>query len=97
MNKILSAIRTAFAWVGFDGVLHFGISFAVVVLLGWCMPVWIAVAIIAALGLGKELYDLVKVGAKQYDWKHSAHDLICDAAGIVLGVLLCVLYIYTRR
>lgn len=97
INKVFNAIKTACSWVGYDGLLHLGISFAVIVLLGWVMPVWVPVLAAVLAGLGKELYDLIKVGASSYDWKHSLHDLACDGVGIIAGALLCVLYIYARR
>lgn len=97
MKRIFTAIKTALRWIGYDGALHFALSALLVVGFSAFAPVWSGVAVAVALGLGKEIYDLCKVGAKGYDWKHSAHDIACDAAGLLVGFVCVMLFIYVKR
>lgn len=51
-------------------------------LVKWLLPVWVAVGVVIAIGIAKEVYD--KVSEKGCcEWK----DIMCDLIGIVIGVL----------
>ena len=69
-----------------DSAAHFGVSALLVVILGLLLPWWGAAAGALAIGIGKELYD------KKHGGVASWHDVICDLAGIALGVLIVCVY-----
>jgi len=78
---IKNACAAVFAWIRQDGFNHICVSALLVIALGWIRPMWIPIAIVALIGIGKEIYDYVtKKGTPEW------HDLACDAIGIVLGV-----------
>lgn len=75
---------------GVDGVLHFAVCYVIVVTIGlldWIAGVFIAVG----LAIFKECIDWQKHKGEPDYWKHIAHDLLFDALGIVLGILMCLL------
>lgn len=76
MDKIITCI-------GQDGLLHIVFSSLIAVVLSLFLPIWVAAIITFAIGLAKELvYDLwLKKGT--FELK----DLICDAVGIIIGIL----------
>lgn len=78
------------AYIGTDGVLHFGICYAIVVTFG--LIDWVAGVIVAfGLSILKEGWDYARRDKTQsWDWKHTAHDLLFDFLGIVFGVLICL-------
>lgn len=64
-----------------DKVKHFLVSAGLVILLNLILPLWLAVAVVAILGIAKELSD------KSVDvW-----DLVADATGILIGVGVCLI------
>lgn len=64
-----------------DKVKHFLVSAGLVILLNLIIPLWMAVAVVAILGIAKELSD------KSVDvW-----DLVADATGILIGVGVCLI------
>lgn len=79
------------AFIGIDGVLHFGICYAIVVTFG--LMDYIA-GIIFAFGLSvfKECWDYSreKKQTGEWNWRHSLHDLLFDFIGIGLGVAICI-------
>lgn len=70
-------------YFGADGLLHIMCSAALVSVLGWFAPPWIAALLAFLVGIGKEIvYDKwLKKGTPQ--WK----DVVADLAGIALGCL----------
>lgn len=76
MKKILD-------YFGVDGLLHIICCMVIMQLLGNFLPLWAAVLIIAAIGLGKEfIWDRrLKKGTCE------KRDLLADAVGIVLGLI----------
>ena len=70
-------------YFGTDGLLHIVCSAALVSVLSWLAPLWLAVLLALLIGVGKEIiYDkLMKRGTPQ--WK----DVVADLAGIALGCL----------
>ena len=80
----MKIIKAIWRWLRTDGLLH--ITCSALILLALCdvMPLWAAIVITVILGIGKEIYD------RHHDGTAELHDLICDAIGIVLGVLIHV-------
>ena len=76
MKKILD-------YFGVDGLLHISCCMVIMQLLGNFLPLWAAVLITAAIGLGKEfIWDRrLKKGTFE------KRDLLADAVGIVLGLI----------
>ena len=76
MKKILD-------YLGVDGLLHIICCMVIMQLLGNFLPLWAAVLITAAIGLGKEfIWDMrLKKGTFE------KRDLLADAVGIVLGLM----------
>ena len=79
------------AYIGTDGVLHFGICYAIVVTFG--LIDWVA-GVIVTFGLSvlKEGWDYGKQtqGGGKWDWRHTIHDLLFDFLGIGLGIAICL-------
>lgn len=68
--------------IGSDGMKHIILSAILTVVAKWLLPVWVAVGVVMAIGIAKEIYD--KVSEKGCcEWK----DIMCDLIGIVIGVL----------
>lgn len=76
-------INKAFNYFGFDGLKHVIASNVIVVLINVFLPLWIAVVIAAAVGIGKEVVwdKMLKKGT--FDKK----DLIANLVGIAIGCL----------
>ena len=68
--------------LGVDGLLHVLACKLAVDACELFMPLWAAVAVAAAAGLGKEAYDKL-TGKGTPDKK----DLVADAVGIIIGIL----------
>ena len=69
--------------IGQDGLLHILASVVLMDLLCLFLPLWAAIATTAAVGIGKELVWDKWMKKGTFDFK----DLLCDAAGILLGCL----------
>lgn len=80
MSKIMDFIRTK---VGVDGLLHLLVCKIIVDAVEIFAPLWAGVIVAVVAALAKEfIWDkLLKKGT--YDKK----DILCDAAGIVLGLI----------
>lgn len=74
-------INKVFDYFGFDGLKHVIASNLVVVIANLFFPLWLAVIIAAAIGVGKEVVwdKMLKKGT------FSKKDLLADFAGIVMG------------
>lgn len=71
-----------FNLIGSDGMKHIILSAILTVVAKWLLPVWVAVGVVMAIGIAKEIYD--KLSEKGCcEWK----DIMCDLIGIVIGVL----------
>lgn len=75
-------------WFGTDGLAHVLASLVLCAVLGAFLPLWAAVIIALAVGIIKELvWDLwLKKGTAE--WR----DMVSDAVGILLGVLIIILH-----
>lgn len=69
---------------------HFALSALIVVALGWVRPLICAALIALAVGAAKELADYLRAFALvlPFSFKHSLHDLACDAVGVLAGLVL---------
>ena len=74
-------------YFGQDGLAHILASLVLCAVLGAFLPLWAAVVITLAVGFVKELvWDLwLKKGTAE--WR----DIVSDAVGILLGVLIIIL------
>lgn len=90
MKKIADFFKRAVRWVAFDGLLHIETSFILVLLFRLFMPAFFAVLAALVLGLAKEVVDIW--WRKSNTWRQALHDIICDLAGILLGVALFSLW-----
>ena len=71
-----------FNLIGSDGMKHIILSAILTVVAKWLLPAWVAVGVVMAIGIAKEIYD--KVSEKGCcEWK----DIMCDIIGIIIGVL----------
>lgn len=69
--------------IGQDGLLHILASVVIMNALDLFLPLWVAIVTTAAVGIGKELVWDLWMGKGSPSWK----DLLCDAAGILLGCI----------
>ena len=67
--------------VGIDKVAHFAVSAFLVLAIGCFVHIAIAAGCVMAIGFAKELIDA------KLEWK----DLLADALGIVIGVVLLLI------
>lgn len=76
VNKILS-------YIGMDGLLHILVCVVLMNILTLFLPILVSAAIVAVIGIGKELIwdKLLKKGT--CDIK----DLWCDLIGIAIGII----------
>lgn len=84
------AIAKCRRYIGTDGLLHIETSFILVLLFRLFMPAFFAVLAALVLGLAKEVVDIW--WRKSNTWRQALHDIICDLAGILLGVALFSLW-----
>lgn len=79
----LNMIKQLQKHIGFDGLLHIvGIALLLVLLKLFGCPVLFCVLICMAVGIAKELYDLISQNGTP-----EVKDIICDIIGIIIGVL----------
>lgn len=81
-------LRTTLKWMGTDGLLHFLSCYALMLtffpFIGWyaLIPTFVA-------AIGKEHYDLFI--EKDNTAEQVRHDLICDAAGTFVAMLVIII------
>lgn len=70
-------------YFGIDGLVHIIVLTVIVRVVSWFLPLWAAVIVAAAIGMGKELvWDRwLRKGTCE------KKDLIADALGIIIGCL----------
>ena len=68
--------------IGFDGLMHIVLSAIMVGTLKHIIGALGAVAVVALIGIGKEIYDR-RTGKGCAEFK----DIACDLAGIMIGVI----------
>lgn len=65
-----------------DKLKHIVVSAIIAVALNLFLPWWVAAGITFAVGVGKEVYDMIS-GKGCSEWE----DLLVDLVGILIGVL----------
>jgi hypothetical protein len=78
MNKL----SNLFNLIGSDGMKHIILSAILTVVAKWLLPVWVAVGVVLAIGIAKEIYDKVS-GKGCAEWS----DLLADFVGVIIGIL----------
>lgn len=68
--------------IGFDGLLHIVLSAIMVGILKHIIGALLTVAVVAFIGIGKEIYDR-RTGKGCAEFK----DMVCDLVGIMIGVI----------
>ena len=86
MKKLLEYIKKFIHWVRQDGLLHILVSALIVCAFGFIHPLWIPCFIAFAIGISKEVYDLVT--DKGYA---ELHDVLCDLIGIAIGLFVVMI------
>lgn len=82
-SKLMEWANSFYNYFGIDGLLHMFLCYISVSILDLVFPLWIAVVIVAILGLEKELiYDLY-LGKGECSKK----DLMADFIGIILACI----------
>ena len=72
-------------WIRRDGLLHLTVSALLVIAISVLLPVWLSALIALLIGIGKEIWDKYHGGA--CNW----HDVICDVAGIAVGLIIVII------
>ena len=75
-------------YFGQDGLTHILVSLVLCTVLGAFLPLWAAVLIVLAIGIAKELVWDLWMEKGTAEWR----DIVSDAVGILLGVLIIILY-----
>jgi hypothetical protein len=82
----MSKLKELFKWIGADGLLHFLVCYAMMLTLpSFIGIVWSTLAT-TSVAILKEVYDFCI--QKDNDEKAVMHDLIMDASGIVLALVI---------
>lgn len=75
-------------YFGQDGLAHILVSLVLCAVLGAFLPLWAAVLVTLAVGFIKELVWDLWLEKGTAEWR----DIVSDAVGILLGVLIIILY-----
>lgn len=75
-------------YFGQDGLAHILVSLVLCAVLGVFLPLWAAVLIALSVGFIKELVWDLWMEKGTAEWR----DIVSDAVGILLGVLIIILY-----
>lgn len=75
-------------YFGQDGLAHILASLVLCAVLGVFLPLWAAVIIALAVGFIKEVVWDMAMKKGTAEWR----DIVSDAVGILLGVLIIILY-----
>lgn len=86
INKISSLAGNLLSKIGIDGMAHIIVCQNLVMWLFKLMPLWSAIIITVVIFILKEVYDKY---CKKTEF--SIKDIICDCAGLALGVLTLIL------
>ena len=79
-------LNKLFDWMSLDGALHILCSLVILLVLAVFFPLWASVCLTCVVGLGKEVYD--RLCGSGFSWK----DLLCDAAGMAIGIIIVLLF-----
>lgn len=91
MEKIKNAIKSAYQWLNKEGgMLHILACYALMLTFSPMVGVWWSLAATIFVALLKEFIDFFI--QKGNDKKQVIHDLIMDAAGIILAAVIIILW-----
>ncbi|MDC2747313.1 hypothetical protein PO367_04355 [Bacteroides ovatus] len=85
-NKISELASKLLSKIGIDGMAHIIVCQNLVMWLSKLIPLWLAIIITVVIFILKEVYDKY---CKKTEF--STKDIICDCAGLALGVLTLIL------
>ena len=77
-------VNKTISWIAADGGAHINICIMVCSIMSIQINVYVGVIFTAILCIVREVCNLRNGDT----WKNSVHDLICDAFGILLGLLI---------
>lgn len=80
----MGKIKEILKWIAIDGLLHILMCYSIMLTFEPVVGIWWAKAITATCAIGKEVVDVLR---GKNTWEQVRHDLICDAAGILLADL----------
>lgn len=86
INKISALAGNLLSKIGIDGMAHIIVCQNLVMWSFKLMPLWSAIIITVVIFILKEIYDKY---CKKTEF--SIKDIICDCAGLALGVLTLIL------
>ena len=88
MKNLIERVKKIFSWIiskeGSDGEAHIIVCLLLTSIVSMLTNVGLGVFTSIVAGVGKEVNDI----SKGDTWKNSMHDLICDAIGIALGLII---------
>lgn len=84
-SRISALVGKTLSAIGVDGMAHIIVCQNLVMWLSKLVPLWLAVIITVVVFILKEIYD--KYCKKS---EFSIKDIICDCAGLMLGVLTLI-------
>ena len=88
MKNLIEKIKSILSWIiskeGSDGEAHIIVCMLLTSIISMLTNVGLGVFTSIVAGVGKEVNDITKGDT----WKNSVHDLICDAIGIALGLII---------
>lgn len=75
-------------WIATDGLQHALVSILITIVCFSFIGFWSIIPTIV-IGIGKEIYDMKK--KPTYTWEMVWHDIVCDFAGLIIGVLISLI------
>ena len=92
MKNLIERVKKIFSWIiskeGSDGEAHIIVCLLLTSIVSMLTSLALGVFTAIIAGVGKEVNDITKGDT----WKNSVHDLICDAIGIALGLIIYVFH-----
>lgn len=86
----MERIKQLIKWIAVDGLLHFLVCYALMLALTPIIGIWGTLGITIGIATLKEAWDFFI--DEDNNKEQVLHDLICDAAGIVMAMLTILLW-----
>lgn len=83
-------IKSIMKWVGTDGLLHFLVCFAMMLMFTPIVGIWWALGVTVLAAALKEIWDFFI--QKDNNFKQVMHDVVCDGVGMVTAYLTILLW-----
>lgn len=77
-------------WIGYDGLLHFLVCYAMLLTFTPIVGLWWALATVCVASVGKEAWDYFV--EKDNNKEQVIHDLICDGVGILCSLVTILIW-----